>query len=161
RPDIRSAVALAESIADVDGRRAEIYVTDSPGHARDLTMRSVGKGARLVMAWGGDGTINEVASALAFGPIAMGIVPAGSGNGLARELGVSMNARQAIEDAVRATPRAIDVGELGGRLFANVAGVGFDATVAQWFADRSNPRRGLPVYAALTGRALLTCRPET
>ena len=58
------------------------------GHARELAAAAVRQGARLVMAWGGDGTINEVASALAFSDVPLGIIPAGSGNGLARELGV-------------------------------------------------------------------------
>jgi YegS/Rv2252/BmrU family lipid kinase len=161
RPDVPSAVALARSIKDVDGRSPDVYVTDSPGHARDLTRRSVGRGARLVIAWGGDGTINEVACELAFSQIAMGIVPAGSGNGLARELGVAFDPRQAIEEAIRADARPMDLGELGGRLFANIAGIGLDAQIAAWFADRPNARRGLPGYLALTGRALLTCRPAT
>ena len=64
-------------------------MTEAVGHARELAKSAVRRGARLVMAWGGDGTINEVASALAFDEVPLGIVPAGSGNGLARELGVA------------------------------------------------------------------------
>ena len=84
-------------------------MTDSHGHARELTKAAVARGARLVMAWGGDGTINEVASALTFGEVPLGIVPAGSGNGLARQLGISRNPADAIRHAISAEPRRIGV----------------------------------------------------
>jgi YegS/Rv2252/BmrU family lipid kinase len=135
-----------------------VFVTERAGHARQLTKAAVARGARLVMAWGGDGTINEVASALAFGEVPLGIVPAGSGNGLARQLGVSPTAADAIGHAMSAEPRRIDVGELGDRLFVNVAGVGFDAHVARRFAA-SGRRRGLLTYATTSAKALTTYRP--
>src|SRR5688572_8009061 len=99
------------------GRDAEIVVTERGGQARDLAQDAVKRGVRAIVAWGGDGTINEVASALVFGPVPLGIVPAGSGNGLARELGISANPEQAITAALGATARPIDVGEIEGRLF--------------------------------------------
>src|SRR5262249_57266358 len=106
------------------------------------------------MAWGGDGTINEVASALVGSDVALGIVPAGSGNGLARELGIVQRPRRAIGDALHARPRPIDVGECEGRDFVNTPGIGFDAHVASRFATLR--RRGFLGYAAITTRALLT-----
>jgi diacylglycerol kinase family enzyme len=109
------------------------------------------------VAWGGDGTINEVASALAFGPVPLGIVPCGSGNGLARALGVARQPDTALRSAASASPRAIDAGEIGGRLFFNVAGVGFDAHVAEQF-DRRSGHRGFPAYVGICARALLTYR---
>src|SRR5262245_51097328 len=112
------------------------------------------------MAWGGDGTINEVASTLAFGEVPLGIVPAGSGNGLATELGISRKAEQAIAAALRSESRLIDVGELGGHLFVNIAGVGIDAHVANEFNASDNVRRGFPGYARLAARALRTYRPH-
>ena len=72
-----------------------VFVTEGVGHARELAKTAVRRGMRLVMAWGGDGTINEVASALAFDEVPLGIIPAGSGNGLARELGVARRPEQA------------------------------------------------------------------
>jgi len=113
-----------------------------------------------VLAWGGDGTINEVASALVFGDVPMGIVPAGSGNGLATALGVHRNPRHAIASALAAEPRLVDVGEIGSRFFVNVAGTGFDAEVAARFNDPANTRRGARAYVALTARALLDYRPR-
>lgn len=160
RPDAaRARAELASAIVDRHGDPAEVFVTERTGHARQLTKAAVARGARLVMAWGGDGTINEVASALAFGEVPLGIVPAGSGNGLARQLGVPPNAADAIRHAIATEPRRIDVGEMDDRLFVNLAGIGFDAHVAWVFNEKGGGRRGLTNYAAATARAMMTYRP--
>jgi YegS/Rv2252/BmrU family lipid kinase len=161
RPEAaRARAELASVIVDRHGDPAEVFVTERVGHARELARAAVARGARLVMAWGGDGTINEVASALAFGEVPMGIVPAGSGNGLARQLGVDAKAADAIRQAIAAEPRRIDVGELGDRLFVNAAGVGFDACVAQRFNEDGGGRRGLLTYLAIGATALKTYEPR-
>src|SRR5262249_11555937 len=74
--------ALAGRVVAAEGHAGSVTVTAGPGDAAALARAAVAAGAGLVVAWGGDGTVNEVASALAFGPAALGIVPAGSGNGL-------------------------------------------------------------------------------
>jgi diacylglycerol kinase (ATP) len=152
----RARAELASATINRHGEPADVFVTERPGHARDLAKAAVARGVRLVMAWGGDGTINEIVGALAFSQVPIGIVPAGSGNGLARELGVARRPEQAIADALAARPRAIDIGELGGRLFVNVAGIGFDAYVASRFGEPGNRRRGFAKYAEITLRALVT-----
>jgi len=157
RPDgARARAELASAVVDRHGDPAEVFVTERAGHARQLARAAASRGARLVMAWGGDGTINEVASALTFGDVPLGIVPAGSGNGLAHQLGVRADAADAIRQAIAAEPRRIDVGELGERLFVNAAGVGFDAYVARRFNERGSGRRGLMTYAAICASALRT-----
>src|SRR5471032_153603 len=130
RAERASAVLTSSGAGGEDG---EIFVTERKGHARDLAAGAVARGARLVVAWGGDGTVNEVASALAFTRATLAIVPSGSGNGLARELGIDRRPERAILQALGAKPKPIDVGELGGRMFFSVAGVGFDAHVAACF----------------------------
>lgn len=150
----RARAELASSIVERQGVPAEIFVTEGRGHARELTAAAIERGARLVIAWGGDGTVSEVGSALAFSGTALGIVPAGSGNGLARELRVDPDPERAIVQAIQAVPRAMDVGEMEGRLFLNLAGIGFDAHVAEAFADPRNIRRGFLRYAAIAARAL-------
>jgi diacylglycerol kinase (ATP) len=150
----RARAELAAAVADTDGERAEVFVTEARGHARELAHAAVRRGTRLVISWGGDGTLNEVASALAFRNVPLGLVPAGSGNGLARELGVNVNPGRAIADAIRAQPRTIDLGQVDDRLFVNVAGFGLDAYVAAQFDQRGNRRRGFAGYAAITARAL-------
>lgn len=138
------------------GEPADILLTEHQGHARLLAAAAIRRGARLVIAWGGDGTINEIASELAFSDVPLGIVPAGSGNGLARELGIDARADAAIVSAARATPRAIDLGELGDRLFVNVAGIGIDAYVAAGFNAARNQRRGFASYIRIGVQALLS-----
>jgi len=160
RPETaRKRAQLATEIVERHGDRPEVFVTQRSGHARELAHAVAARGARLVMAWGGDGTINEVASALAFSDVPLGIVPSGSGNGLATELGISRRPERAIAHALGSEPRLIDVGELAGRLFVNIAGVGIDAHVAAQFNAAHNRRRGLIGYARVAGRALRTYRP--
>ena len=156
----------------------EVAFTERPGHGRELAAALAGRGFSPVVAWGGDGTVNEVASGLIHRDTVMGIVPAGSGNGLARELGISLRPEEAIDTAVRGRDRAIDVGELAGRPFVNLAGVGLPASVADLFARlarQSSPdgsdgrptnpagvraalRRRLPAGRGLGGYVLATAR---
>jgi YegS/Rv2252/BmrU family lipid kinase len=154
RPGVaRDRAALARAVLEARGEAVEVFVTEAVGHGREIARAAVRQGARLVIAWGGDGTINEVASALAFGDVPLGIVRAGSGNGLARELGVDSQPGAAIANALAATPRPMDVGEIEGRLFVNIAGIGVDAFVASQFSLAR--RRGFLGYVAITASALL------
>jgi YegS/Rv2252/BmrU family lipid kinase len=154
----RERAQLALTVVDVNGDPAEVLLTEGIGHARELAKSALRRGARLVLAWGGDGTINEVASALAFDKVPLGIIPAGSGNGLARELGVHRRPARAIADALKAVPRPMDMGEIDGRLFANIAGIGFDAFIASRFATAR--RRGFLGYAGITAHALTRYVPR-
>lgn len=157
----RARADIARTVVANLGVDAEIVVTERPGHARDLAREAVGLGARAVVAWGGDGTINEVASVLAFGNVPLGIVPAGSGNGLARELGIDPRPDRAIAAAaLRVEYRSIDVGEIENRLFVNTAGIGVDAHIASRFNAPSNRRRGFLGYAGITARALASYAPR-
>lgn len=153
RPEAARAKAqIALAVVAAHGDHPEVFVTEGVGHARELAKTAVRRGMRLVLAWGGDGTMNEVASALVFDDVPLGIIPAGSGNGLARELGIARRPEQAIADALAAEARPIDVGELEGRYFVNIAGIGFDAHIAAQFAAAT--RRGFVGYAGITARAL-------
>ena len=154
----RDRAQLARAVVDAHGDPADVLMTEGVGHARELAKSAVRRGARLVLAWGGDGTINEVASALAFDEVPFGIIPAGSGNGLARELGVHPRAERAIADALQAVPRPMDVGEIDGLLFANIAGIGFDAHIASAFARST--RRGFVSYAGITMQSLRSYAPR-
>ena len=157
-PDARRRRAdQAAAVLARAGEPGAVVVTERRGHAGDMARAAAANGARLVIAWGGDGTINEVASALLHTPTALGIVPSGSGNGLARELGVSWRPDRAIAEALQAVPRAIDAGEFGGRTFVNLAGVAFDARIAECFNVESGPR-GLSNYARLAIREVARYR---
>lgn len=161
RPEVaRERAELAASIADVRGLDAEILVTERPGHARELAAGALARGASLVAAWGGDGTANEVASILAFTDARFAIIPSGSGNGLGRELGIPLDPREAFHVALDGVDRIMDAGELDGRLFFNVAGVGLDARVAHRFAAAGLVRRGFLRYLEIAAQELFTYQPD-
>lgn len=144
------------------GIETSVHLTGGPGHATALAAESARAGADVVAAWGGDGTVNEVAAALAGTSTALAIVPAGSGSGLARALGIPLHPQGAIDVIVQRATRRIDVGRIAGRTFVNVAGIGFDARVARAFnADRlARPgRRGLATYVRITVREFFRYAP--
>lgn len=130
--------------AEQAGFVAEIVVTTHAGHATELAAAAVRQGITRVLAIGGDGTINETARALRQSATALGIVPMGSGNGLARHLGVPLDPKKALDRALNGKPVLIDSGEIGGHPFFCTAGMGFEAYVAHAFARQ--PVRGLPTY---------------
>lgn len=142
-------VALLTSRFAAANVAGAVHLTLRPGHAGELARAAVASGAKTVIAWGGDGTINEVGSALAGSGAVLGIVPAGSGNGFASEIGVPTLPDAAIEVALHGRDRSIDAGEVEGRLFFNIAGIGFDAVVAEQFNLQSLGRRGMGPYVRI------------
>ena len=161
RPDAaRQRAELAAACVEAHRVDADIFVTERRHHAHELAHAAVANGARTVIAWGGDGTVNEVASVLVHREAALGVVPSGSGNGLARELGLPFEPRAAFERALGARRRRIDAGELGGHLFFNIAGIGVDADVAHRFAATGHARRGLSMYVVQSTAALLNYKAE-
>lgn len=129
-----------------------VYLTREAGHATALAREAVTAGADLVLAVGGDGTVNEVAQGLLGSSAALGIVPVGSGNGLARALRVPLRPEPALAALEAGSRRRMDVGFLNGRPFLNVAGVGFDAAVGHAFHERGRRggRRGFFGYVRLS-----------
>ena len=128
------------------GVATTVAFTERQGHARELGEAAVAAHATSVIVWGGDGTFNETAGALLHSSIPVGLVPAGSGNGLAGALGVPRDPERAIAVALDGEPRAIDAGRMAGRYFFNIAGVGFDARVAALFNARGAGGRGAWPY---------------
>lgn len=151
----RTRVTQARAALAALSERGEVFVTERPGHGRVLAAQAVGRGARLVIAWGGDGTVHEVASALVGSATALGFVRSGSGNGLARALGVARAPSQAIHEACRAVAHRIDVGQCCGEPFFNLAGVGLDAEVARLFDEAGPSERGLCAYVRIAARQLV------
>ena len=134
----------------------EVRVTERRGNARAMARAMISAGARTVVAWGGDGTINEVAAEVIAAGAVLGVVPGGSGNGFARGLGLERRARAALRTALTGPARVIDAGEIDGRIFVNVAGIGFDARLAEAFNRLS--RRGAAAYLRTGVRELLSYR---
>lgn len=113
----------------------EVVFTQRAGHATELAKEALGRGADIVVASGGDGTVNEVACAMVNTGIPMGILPAGSGNGLARSLGISMSYALALRTIIRGNTKMMDVATVNDILYTSIAGVGFDAHVAHKFSE--------------------------
>lgn len=137
---------------------ADIVHTERPLHATELARRAVVDGCSLVVAIGGDGTLNEVAAGLVGTDAVFGLIPCGSGNGLGRHLGIPGPGKGAFRTLVEGRVRAIDTGEVNGQPFFNAMGLGFDAEIA----DRFNrlERRGFISYARTTAALLFRHRPE-
>lgn len=122
-----------------------IRYSEYHGHALDIA-EAYKSDYRIIIAAGGDGTVNQVSNALVGTDNIMGIIPLGSGNGLARDLGIPTKASKAIERINSLNTRVIDSGVIGGRHFINMAGIGFDADIAHDFSGSA--QRGLSGYAA-------------
>lgn len=113
-------------------------------HARDVA-RERAADYDIIVAVGGDGTVNEVASAIAGTDTVLGVIPYGSGNGLSRFLSVPMNAEGAIKGINKGRVLKIDAGKMNGKWFFNMAGMGFDAHISHVFAQGSK-KRGFVSY---------------
>lgn len=135
----------------------KILFTRSPGDAGKIIRKRMGK-FDVFVAVGGDGTMNEVATALAGTNAVMGLIPAGSGNALGRELGISMNPEKALSQLLNGQVVNIDTGLVNGRRFMNVCGLGFDDHIARCFA-KSRSRGPIPYFKAVL-REFFNYRPE-
>jgi diacylglycerol kinase (ATP) len=153
-------VAVAKRVLEAAGVSHDIQLTKRRNHAYDLAAAAVEAGATLVIVWGGDGTINEVAQAVAFTDVSLGFVPGGSGNGFARELKIPFDPEKAIRHALSSPDRRLDVGEMAGRMFFNIAGIGLDAKVAADVGTFGN-QRGLRPYLRASAREVLGYLPLT
>ncbi|MDX2246796.1 MAG: YegS/Rv2252/BmrU family lipid kinase [Bacteroidia bacterium] len=125
----------------------------------DKTLETaIRKGFDHIFAVGGDGTVNAVGAKLIHKPVNFGVIPKGSGNGYARNLGFSTNTRLAIEQSLYATPIRVDTGLFNEQIFLNVAGVGLEAEVAKHFSLGKN--RGFVPYAKSSAHRLFAYQPE-
>lgn len=140
------------------GFRATFYRTRFAGDATAVAKQLVAEGYDIVVAIGGDGTVNEVAQALVGADAALGIVPVGSGNGLARHLHIPLDVGKALKLIATAKPRRIDCGLMNGAPFFCTAGVGFDALIGNLFAQAG--ARGFFAYVRQTFKAFMSYNPE-
>lgn len=143
--------------AKLDGRGVEwdFVYTDHPGHATEL---AGGTDADVVVAIGGDGTVSEVARALVGTEKALGIIPCGSGDGLARHLKISHIVDYALKTILEMRTVTIDHGTINGQPFFCTCGVGLDAIVSMKFSQAA--RRGLPVYIEEALKTWIHFKPQ-
>ena len=128
-------------------------------HARDVA-RERAADYDIIVAVGGDGTINEVASAIAGTNTVLGVIPYGSGNGLSRFLGIPMNAEGAIKLLNTGQAVTIDAGKMNGKWFFNMAGMGFDAHISHVFAQGSE-KRGFVSYFKSSLKEIANYKSQT
>ncbi len=138
------AEAAAAFVAQTCGT-ADVRLTRGADDAAALAREFLAARCDRIVAWGGDGTINEVAGPLLGSGATLGIVRSGSGDGFARTLGIPPDPAAAWHLALQPAHRAVDVGMIGTRHFLNVAGIGFDAVVGQAF-NRRRRRGGLAYF---------------
>ena len=154
----RSVPRFVRTLLDKSKFNVTIKETQYVAHACELTAEAVARGVDVVVAVGGDGTVNEVARSLIGSNTALGIIPCGSGNGLARHLGIPMDIKKAVEFINTAGTIAVDYGKINGHPFFCTCGIGFDALVSNSFAHGT--RRGLLGYMNQTLLDWLNYEPE-
>lgn len=136
---------------------ASVIPTERPRHATELARRAVDEGCTLVIAIGGDGTMNEVATALIDTPACFGLIPCGSGNGLGRHLGIKRG-EASFQNLLDGRPIAIDTGMVNRDPFFCAAGTGFESLIASRFATLTS--RGFSGYLRTSADAWRSYRPE-
>ncbi len=136
-------LALSEMLAA--GISVQTLYTERPGHATELAAAHAANGTDIIIAMGGDGTVNEVARGLCNTSSTLGIIPTGSGNGLARHLQIPLDPKGAIEVITSGNAQQCDYCTVNDRPFFCTFGIGFDAAVSDRFASRPG-QRGMANY---------------
>ncbi len=145
--------ALGEGDTDLT-----FQISRSPADGREKTRRAVGEGADTVIAVGGDGMVNTIGGELMGTGVALGVIPAGSGNGFARHFGLPLQWNRAAEALARSDRHEIDVGAVNGRPFFVTCSLAWDAEIVKWF-ERS-PVRGVLPYVMSAAYGLFEYTPQ-
>ena len=148
---------LANAI-DKSTLQAEITVTRAAAETMLAAKQAANASFDVVVACGGDGTINCIASQLTDSQTALGIIPMGSGNGFARALKIPFKLHNALNALQHGDVQQIDTCKVNENFFINIAGIGFDAHIAGKF--HNSQRRGLSTYTSLVLKEFLRYRPE-
>tara|TARA_B110000285_G_C15007131_1_gene554459 strand:- start:172 stop:1062 length:891 start_codon:yes stop_codon:yes gene_type:complete len=131
---------LVSGVFNFDEFKVKIKQTQRPKHAKELALKSIKEGADVIVACGGDGTVNEIASSLVGSNVKLGIVPMGSGNGLASALKIPKSISGALNVIKNSNSTQIDVGEINKHYFFSNTGIGFDANVINNYSKTKQRR---------------------
>ncbi len=157
--DKKNFPSLVESLIDKEKYDYSISWTEYGGHAKELAREAIASGVDVIVAVGGDGTINEIGTAMLGAEQTFAIVPCGSGNGLARHLHIPLKAEKVITEVINKGAKSkIDTASINGVPFISIGGVGFDAIIADYFAK--DPNRGLKTYVKLVTERYFKFQPE-
>jgi diacylglycerol kinase (ATP) len=155
----RNIPSLIDTHLDKTKFNANFSFSEYPGHAAEIASEATNKNFDIVVAVGGDGTINEIAAMVMQQNKILGILPFGSGNGLARYLKIPMNTTRAIQVINSLNIMKMDTATFNGKPYFNMAGMGFDAHISSIFAG--NKTRGLSGYIKLGLKEMVNYKPET
>ena len=136
----------------------ETFLTESIGHATEITNQVLTINPDIIVACGGDGTINEVAQALVGSNVALGIIPIGSGNGLAANLHIPKTTEKAFETILNAKINKIDAGKINENYFFSNMGLGIDADVINNYAQTKT--RNFLGYVTASTKAIFNFQPK-
>ena len=150
---------LIDKLLDKEQFDYKLRLTEYAGHAAEIAKESAAEGIDVVVAIGGDGTVNEVARSLIHTETALGIIPCGSGNGLARHLCLPLDIKSAIQIINACRIDDFDYGVINGLPFFCTCGMGFDAFISLKFAEAG--KRGPITYVENVLKEGLNYRPET
>lgn len=137
----------------------EVLFTNAPKHATQIAEAAVKRRCDIVVAVGGDGSVNEIGKALVSTDTALAIIPTGSGNGLARHLGIPLEASRAIDVISEGQMKTIDSVQINDQFYFGIAGIGFDAQISWDFAEYG--RRGFLSYLLLTLKQFPSYQPRS
>ena len=140
---------LVSGVFNFDEFKVKIKQTQRPKHAKELALKSIKEGADVIVACGGDGTVNEIASSLVGSNVKLGIVPMGSGNGLASALKIPKSISGALNVIKNSNSTQIDVGEINKHYFFSNTGIGFDANVINNYSKTKQRKLGSYLKASL------------
>lgn len=135
----------------------EILTTEYARHGTELARAAAAAGAWAVVAVGGDGSVNDIVHGLHGTSTMLGIIPKGSGNGVARAMGIPLDTAGAVQVLASGNSKKIDVGTANGKLFVSNVGVAFDALISRKFAKST--KRGFAVYSWLVTKYLWRYQP--
>ena len=150
---------LIEEYIDHDQFDYQMRMTEHRGHAAEMAKQCVADGIDIVVAVGGDGTVNEVARSIVHTKTALAIIPCGSGNGLARHLCIPLDTKKAIRIINNCHIEQLDYGVINGLPFFCTCGMGFDAFISLKFAEAG--KRGPVTYVENVLKEGLRYQPET
>ena len=147
-----------EQVIDTEIFDFKIHYTERKNHANQIAQELSKSGPNIIVAIGGDGTVNEVSKALANTDSVLGVIPTGSGNGLARHLNIPSDIEKALRLINTYKVRQIDTCTANGNFFINVSGVGFDGHIAHAFSK--SIKRGIKTYIKLIASEWRTYAPK-
>jgi diacylglycerol kinase (ATP) len=136
---------IAEML-DQSGQQYQVYFTRCRGDGTTLAAKAVKEGAELVVAVGGDGTLCEVVNGIDPDQTVFAVIPLGTGNGFRRSCALPGQWQAVLQGLSSWQPRSIDLGLINGSHFLNVAGIGFDAAVAEMALDKYKMIKGYTAY---------------